>query len=539
MRRAPSAPTLPRTAPLVSIPPSSVTPFDRASRESMVNEGNDLARPPALQVYSPLQSPNASRVRFANVPSSVGHGRSESASSIGAQVAQPASETRAAASSEIRATVLSELLTSITDPADLYNDDMNILPAMRRWLEQGKSSQARKQEGGARGHDRRVRRASGNGQLHEQSRAVVDVRDQHGSTLLMVACCFGKVNCVRQLLSSGASVDLVNGSGRSALVYACLGPELPQRLEILDMLIRAGSSRTLASALMAAAQLGRLPLINRLAAAGALSPGQICRLVCPAHADLHRAMCSVVNFDCARELYRIVVVSPTVLSGDSPSRQKERAVQIDVRPDQLSVALHHLGTEYAHPVLAAGNPLDIAAGSLAGVPPTCLTQTETASKASDEAVRRQRQAHTIAPGMSVRVIGRPELWLRERVGRIHSWDAATGRYMVLLEQSPELHPASISNHASEDEIIGEVPLMLRAHHIEPVCEARGGPEAQPAADGPAVPAGAAAPSGSTSSHAGSRSASGCSPSASGCSRSAFGCSATAPPRQICWPDMLL
>ena len=532
MRRAPSAPALPRTAPLISASQSSGElsigrlSVSDGSWNPVIVKGNDQARPPALHVSSPLHSPNFCRVHFADIPKS-GERGIEATSANGRRITQPTSEKRARLS-EVRATVLSELLKSITDPANLYHDDMSILPVLQRWLgknnvSHGRDRVASRPSGPAARHGRR---ANGDGQPHD----VVDARDQHGSTLLMVASCFGKLNCVRLLVSSGANVEAVNSSGRTALFYTCLGPELPQRVEILDTLLRSGAGRALTSALMAAAQLGRMPLVRRLTAAGALSPGQICQLVCPAHADLHRAMCSVVSFDHAKALYRIVVVSPILLNGEFPARKKGLPLHIDVRPDQLFVALHHLGTEYAHPVLAAGNPLDIAAGSLAGVPtttPSCNTEIETTLPASD-GEGQQHKAHSIAPGAVVRVVGRPELWLRERLGRVHSWDAATGRYMVLLQQTPgsqHQEQAPLSANANDDEIIGEVPLMLRPQHVEVVCQMDSGTNC--AAIAIAAPA-----AGSTGSFNATRTAHGtASVKPSG--------SVIATELNTCWSDMLL
>ena len=129
------------------------------------------------------------------------------------------------------------LLRSIANVRAIGADDRELVPAVDAWLE-------------------------GRLPLSGFSRHVDSV-DDHGSTLLMVACCFGKVHVTRRLLAAGADATRVNASGRCALCYACLGPHLPiAKSLILEMLLAAGARANLPKAIEIAAIVGRMSYVS-------------------------------------------------------------------------------------------------------------------------------------------------------------------------------------------------------------------------------------------------------------------------------------
>ena len=164
------------------------------------------------------------------------------------------------------------LLRSITDPA-FYDedDDSRLLPALDSWLD-----------------------ARGNARAALSGRSV-DSYDEHGVTLLHVASCFGKVHLVRELLKRGADFDRLSRAGRSPVVYACLGPDLPrQKAAILKLLLGAGCQNGLGLGLEFACILGREGEVGILTAHGALPKGQIVTLDDPwGRPDLDGALAQV------------------------------------------------------------------------------------------------------------------------------------------------------------------------------------------------------------------------------------------------------
>ena len=151
-----------------------------------------------------------------------------------------------------------QVLRSITSPQMLgERDDSRLLPALDSWIDARKASNC---TWGLKG--------------------VVDSFDEHGCTLLHVACCFGKVELVRKLLKLGADFNRVSREGRTAIVYACLGPNLPvQKLTIMRMLLGKGAREGLGLAMEVSCVLGRQGPVKLLAAYGALCKGQVVQLV--------------------------------------------------------------------------------------------------------------------------------------------------------------------------------------------------------------------------------------------------------------------
>ena len=204
----------------------------------------------------------------------------------------------------------------------------------------------------------------------------IDSFDKHGNTLLMIAACFGKVKTVRKLLKDGADVERVSSSRRSALVYACLGPELPKlKLVILRMLLDAGARHGLGLALEISAILGRRSFVRLLIGAGALPTGQLVTLVAPAgREDLDGALARTTGFRGGKyDCQLMFVYAPSKIPGNPSLLQKnERPLNLAVLPSHLHVGLHTMGTEECRPILASGengplpNPLDVAAALLIG-----------------------------------------------------------------------------------------------------------------------------------------------------------------------------
>ena len=63
-------------------------------------------------------------------------------------------------------------------------------------------------------------------------------------TLSLLHAHCAQVRVVQRLLAAGADAERVNTSDRCALVYACMGPSLPQQKgSILQLLLQAGARR--------------------------------------------------------------------------------------------------------------------------------------------------------------------------------------------------------------------------------------------------------------------------------------------------------
>ena len=298
----------------------------------------------------------------------------------------------------------------------------------------------------------------------------VNATDEHGSTLLMVAACFGKLYVVHRLLRAGAKCTLTNHIGRCALVYACMGPDLPaEKAQIIEMLLSAGARGRLSQALETSALLGRSGFVRILTAFGALPKGQLVSIRRPpqgssmavafpptpdrnsprplmALPDFHRAMARVVEFDVDNAMYTCDVLA--IRDPHDPNVMTPAAFRISVSASQIHVALHHIETESAAPILAQGHPLDVAAASYAGA------RKSIAPSLTDDV----KVFALLQPGMPVRVVGRPEQWLNGQPGIIHSWDAQLERYMVLL---PEL--GWLNEEAGVPDFL---PLLLPREHVE-------------------------------------------------------------------------
>ena len=226
----------------------------------------------------------------------------------------------------------------------------------------------------------------------------IDSFDKHGNTLLMIAACFGKVKTVRKLLKAGADVERVSNSRRSALVYACLGPELPKlKLVILRMLLDGGARHGLGLALEISAILGRRSFVRLLIGAGALPTGQLVTLVAPAgREDLDGALARTTGFRGGKyDCQLMFVYAPSKIPGNPSLLQKiERPLNLAVLPSQLHVGLHTMGTEECRPIVASRengplpNPLDVAAALLIGPP---------ASNASPRPPMHAPPMHAAAP----------------------------------------------------------------------------------------------------------------------------------------------
>ena len=318
----------------------------------------------------------------------------------------------------------------------------------------------------------------------------VDSSDAHGTTLLMVAACFGKVETVRRLISAGADVNHCNSSGRTPLTYAALGADLPRHnLAIIRALLEAGAWRGIGAALETAALLGRSSLVAALAGAGGLQSGHICLVNWPAQRAVHGCECRVLEFSSSTHAYAVTMLSGPLSACDTTApgtldppeplgkgppmatvyegmvkqlrrslvegklmarsdaddlrtheqmlrgtvavdeeaadiKMAGRALLVAIPARQLRVALHLLDTERCDPVLAAGaNPLDVAAGALAGAPPLL-------PRAHDGCT--MEGVMSIRPGQAVQIIRRPEQWLRGRTGRVREWNPDSGRFVVAL-----------------------------------------------------------------------------------------------------------
>ena len=230
-------------------------------------------------------------------------------------------------------------------------------------------------------------------------------------------------------------------------------------------------------------------------------------------------MCSILGFDPSTGTYSVLLlsqrnaatgrcepaaaaVSAATVSTAAAARSGSDAGPLGlggqptatVPASQLHVALHHLGTEAMAPIVGRGpNPLDVAAGVLAGAP-TAL-QEEAADDARREASGdslglpagaagmtssiRKHPHPSLAPGTAVRIVRRPEQWARDRLGRVSSWDEAAGRYMVLL---PARHGEQLLTLEEQgDDDVGratlglEIPLHCLPEQLECVMD---GPAAE-------------------------------------------------------------
>ncbi len=447
---------------------------------------------------------------------------------------RPSARASAANISEV-----ADVLRSMTSESMIGEaDDSRLLPALETWL-------------------------SGKLPFQHFHRAV-DASDAHGVTMLMVAACFGKVACVRRLLSAGADVNRRSSAGRTALVYTCLGPNLPEhKAAIISMLLQAGASAaSKATALEAAGMLGRSREIGLLAAAGALRRGQVATIDCPARPKLHLALCSVLHYDDVHQMYAVLCLTkgrgtvatakravstpaPGIpdpappgswarLTPGSPQRRASELANsgpswhdrtVSLPPSQLLVALHHLVDENAAPILASPgqSPLDIAAATLAGAPvqlpdvsPQLPSEGEYAEAVlQDASLQNASQAATLttaidelhaaphAPasgesdatdeaeaaaagsvpmltttsrwprGTLVRIVRRPEQWLRGRIGYVSAWEPEAQRYMVSLTSSTgpphdEWAPEGATDARMLESDGAVLPIHVAARHLEPV-----------------------------------------------------------------------
>jgi len=203
----------------------------------------------------------------------------------------------------------------------------------------------------------------------------IDSFDKHGTTLLMVASCFGKVKAVKKLLAHGADYERVTTSSRSALVYAVLGPDLPeQKLQVIKMLLDAGARRGIGLALEASVMLGRLKFARVIITYGGLPNGQLVSLLDPPNRpDLEGALAKTTHFREGKYGCEVIFVRtgfPGPGKGSHLSTpSKQGGAPVCLMPQHLHVAPHHYGTEECRPIVAAGsNPLDVAAAALAGAP---------------------------------------------------------------------------------------------------------------------------------------------------------------------------
>ena len=365
----------------------------------------------------------------------------------------------AAASQYTSPSAALSLLRSITDVRAIGEDDRHLVPGVDAWL------------GGRLPRDQFTR--------------AVDSADEHGTTLLMLAACFAKVHVVRRLLYYGASVEMTNNSGRCALCYACLGPPLPARSGgVLEALLRAGARGGLERALEISALLGRTRNVRRLIAVGALHKGQLVSILphaghrpstapAPAVPPAPQAMAVVEQFSQRRGVYvcRVLAARPGPArssdsgggSGEGGGSERTSSTgcfapadgDVAVPPELLHVPLHHLTSEHTMPVLAAGpTPLDLVAGALAGAPTALPAESAFHEDADGDAPGR------LADGCAVRVVGRPEQWLRGRGGRVLGWDGNVQRYVVVLFAAAE--EAEAAGDGEEDVV---VQLMLRREHL--------------------------------------------------------------------------
>lgn len=112
-------------------------------------------------------------------------------------------------------------------------------------------------------------------------------------------------------------------------------------------------------------------------------------------------------------------------------------------------------------VTGGDNPLDSAAAVLAGVP-VVSTPPATAAESSEGA---SIDVESLV-GSTVLIVGRPELWLRERRAHVHSWDAVAERYMVLLEPAKQLGGKDAAGASPSAQSV--LPMLLRKEHVQRV-----------------------------------------------------------------------
>ena len=252
------------------------------------------------------------------------------------------------------------VLRSISDPRFFDEpDDSRLIPALDSWLDARSTA------------------------LYTGIGRPLDSFDEHGVTLLHVAACFGKVQLVRCLLRRGADFNRASHLGRTAVVYACMGPNLPrQKLAIVRMLLHHGARDGLGLALEMACLLGRESLVCLLSEHGALPRGQVVRFLghtsgelgASSLPDYEWAMGKVRAFDHSRGKYcvQIICVAAGGGYGRHPSAlvPPRRHTEVDVVPAGIRVSLEHVGTERSQPILTGvssqSSPLDIAAAALAG-----------------------------------------------------------------------------------------------------------------------------------------------------------------------------
>jgi len=95
--------------------------------------------------------------------------------------------------------------------------------------------------------------------------ASIDLKDNSGWTALMWASASGKIDCVNALIAAGASIDLKNKYGETALIYASSYGQI----DCVNALIAAGASIDFKdkygkTALMLASIYGHIDCVNAL-----------------------------------------------------------------------------------------------------------------------------------------------------------------------------------------------------------------------------------------------------------------------------------
>ena len=88
-------------------------------------------------------------------------------------------------------------------------------------------------------------------------------------------------------------------------------------------------------------------------------------------------------------------------------------------------------------------------------------------------------ATALAEGDAVRVVGRPERWLTGRFGRMHSLDAETGRYLVMLPSLPGEQPPNHSGREPSRQPREPLAMLLKPRHVVRVDTPETAPETAP------------------------------------------------------------
>ena len=85
----------------------------------------------------------------------------------------------------------------------------------------------------------------------------------------------------------------------------------------------------------------------------------------------------------------------------------------------------------------------------------------------------------LAEGDAVRVVGRPERWLTGRLGRVHSLDTETGRYLVMLPSLPGEQPPNQSGRKPSLQPREPLAMLLKPRHVARVDTPETAPETAP------------------------------------------------------------